>query len=80
MHRPLIWKIIEAYAKPSKVIRILTSLYKGSESSVRVGKTHTVSFSVDTGLIQGDSLSPLQFNIVLDFVMSKLDTIDCGIE
>ena len=80
VHRPSMWKILEAYGIPSKVIRIVTYLYEGSESSVRVGVEHTERFSVDTGVIQGDALSPLLFNIVLDFVMSKLNTIDGGIE
>ena len=47
---------------------------------MRVGIEHTERFSVETGVIQGDSLSPILFNIVLDFVLSKLDTLDGGIE
>ena len=80
IHRPSMWKILEFYGIPSKIIRILASLYEGSESCVRVGAEHTEWFNVDTGVVQGDSLSPVLFNIVLDFVMAKLRTIDGGIE
>ena len=47
---------------------------------MRVGIEHTDRLSVDTGVIQGDSLSHKLFNIVLDFVLSQLRTIDGGIE
>ena len=80
VHRPSIWKILEAYGIPSKVIKILMLLYEDSESCVRVGQEHTERFSVDTGVIQGDSLSPIIFNVVLEFVLSKLSNIDGGIE
>ena len=80
VHRPSMWKILESYGIPSKITKILTLLYEGSESCVRVGTEHTEWFGVDTGVLQGDSLSPVLFNIVLDFVMTKLRTVDGGIE
>ena len=80
VHRQSIWKILEAYGIPSKVIKVLMLLYEDSESCVRVGKLHTERFSVDTGLIQGDSLSPIMFNVILEFFLSKLSNIDGGVE
>ena len=64
----------------SKVVRILTYLYEGSESCASVGLEHTDRFSVDTAVIHGSSLSLILFNVVLDFVLSNLRTTDCGIE
>ena len=80
VHSPAVWKILEAYGIPSKIIRKLPIVYEGSESYVRVGADHTERFRVDTGVIQGDSLSSILFNIVLEFIQSKLRYIDCGIE
>ena len=73
--------MLKPYRIPTKVIRILSNLYEGSESCViRIGIEETDQFSVETGVIQGDSLSPILLNIVLDFVLSKLGTIDGGLE
>ena len=81
VHRPSMWRILEAYGIPSRVIRIQTYLYEETYSSVRVGIENTEWFCVDTGTIQGDFLSPALFNIVMDFVMTKLNTIeDDGIQ
>ena len=54
-------------------------MYDGSESCVRVGQDHTDWFTVATGVRQGEVLSPLLFNIHLDFVLRKIDAIECGI-
>ena len=74
------WKILEQYGIPIKIIRILSLLYEGSESCVRVGLQHTEWFGVDRGVIQGDSLSPIFFNLLLDHVMTKLVNVDEGID
>ena len=74
------WKILEQYGIPNKIIQILSLLYEGSESCVRVGMEHTEWFGVDSGVIQGDSLSPILFNLVLDHVMTKLAYVDGGID
>ena len=74
------WKILEIYGIPRKFVSIIQSMYDGSESCVRVGQDHTDWFSVATGVRQGDVLSPLLFNILLDFILRKNDTIECGIE
>ena len=35
---------------------------------------------MDSGVIQGDSLSPILFNLVLDHVSAKLVNVDGGID
>ena len=74
------WKILEIYGIPKKFISLIQSMYDGSESCVRVGNDHTEWFTVATGVRQGDVLSPLLFNILLDFVLREIDGIECGIE
>ena len=60
------WKILQTYDIPRKFVSIIQSMYDGSESCVRVGQDHTDWFSVATRVRQGDVLSPLLFNILLD--------------
>ena len=66
------WQILDLYGRPHKIIRILTL----SQNCAHVGAEHTEWFSLDIGVVQRDSLSPVLFNIVLDAVMAKLRTID----
>ena len=47
---------------------------------MRVEQDHTDWFSVTPGVRQGNVLYHLLFNILLDFVLRKIDTIKCGIE
>ena len=80
MHRVSMWKILEIYGILRKYVSMIKNMYDGSESCVRVGQDLTDWFSVTTGVRQGDVLPPLFFNILLDFVLRKIDTIKCGIE
>ena len=74
------WKIVELHGIPNKKVNIMKSMYDGSESCVRVSQGQTDYFSVDSGVRQGDSLSPLLFNIVLDFIMKRVELAGGGIE
>ena len=80
VHRASMWKIVRLYGIPTKLVNLMKSMYDGTESCVRVSQGHTDFFNVDSGVRQGDSLSPLLFNIVLDFVMKKVEQIGGGIE
>lgn len=72
VHRPALWKALEAEGYPPKYIRLLTNTYDGSTSQVRVQGANTKDFSVKTGVRQGCVLSPSLFNIVVDCVMRKV--------
>ena len=56
-------------------MNIMKSMYEGSESCVRISQGQTDLFSVDSGVRPGDSLSPLLFNLLLDYVMRKVEMI-----
>ena len=56
------------------------SMHNGSESCVTVSQGHTDFFNVDSRVREGNSLSSLLFNIVLDFVMKKVELIGQGNE
>ena len=71
---------MELYEVPTKIVNIMKSMYDGSESCVRVSQGHTDFFNVDSGVRQGDLLSPLLFNIVLDFVMRRIEFAGKGLQ
>ena len=58
----------------------MKSMYDGSESCVREIQGHINFFIVDSGVRRGESLSPLLFNIVLDFVMRHVELAGNGLE
>ena len=79
IHRPSMWKLLKLYGIPDKIVALIKVMFEGSESCVRVGQEHTDWFEVTTGVRQGDVLSPLLFNIVIDYTMGKLQQIEGGL-
>ena len=45
---------------------------------MRVGQEHTDFFETTTGMRQGDVLSSLLFNIVIDYTVLKLQQVEAG--
>ena len=54
------------YSVPKKLIRVVESTYSNSVSKVRKGDVEPDWFNVETGVRQGDGLSPLFFIIFMD--------------
>ena len=71
IHRPSMWKILRSYGLPSKILNIIKLLYDGSTSCVRVGGTIT-SFDITSGAKKGDVLSPVLFNMVVDWITKRI--------
>jgi retron-type reverse transcriptase len=49
-------------------------------NKVRIGKHFSDSFPIQNGLKQGDALSPLLFNFVLDYAIRKVQEIQVGLK
>ena len=75
IHRPIMWQLQKLYGIPDKIIALIKSMFEGSESCVRVGQEHTDWLKITTGVRQEDVLSPLLFNIVIDYIMGKLQQV-----
>ena len=60
------WQILRYYGIPQKIVTAIKSLYDSSECIVKVGDTFSDKFSVTTGVLQGDTLAPFIFIIVMD--------------
>jgi len=50
VHRPALFKILEQYRIPSKIISIIQKLYEGSSSAVRIDRDISQWFPVLTGV------------------------------
>ena len=71
VHRASIWKILEQYGIPEKVIGVIHNLYENSKSAVRINGHIGEWFKIITGVRQGCILSPILFAIAIDWVMRR---------
>ena len=67
--RKALWRIIELYGIPIKIIDLIKNLYQNSTCTALVNGERTYPFPVNTGVRQGCILSPILFCIAIDFVM-----------
>jgi len=67
------WNYIEnillAYDVPKSLVDAIMSLYYNAQASVKVGSNISESFDLGVGVLQGDTLAPYLFVIVLDWVL-----------
>jgi len=65
---------------PAKLIALTKMCMENAKYQVRVDQTTYKEFQVITGLKQGDALSLLLFNIVLEKVIRSVQNSGCGLE
>ena len=61
--RQALWKVLETYGVPEKMLNVVKSFHEGMHAEVTVGSTVTDRFEVRNGLRQGCTLAPTLFNI-----------------
>lgn len=57
---------------PMNLVQTIEEIYLDHNVQTRINNTLTKSISVNKGIREGDSLSPLLFNIVMDEVIKKI--------
>lgn len=78
--RNAIWNAMYDLGIPKKLVRMAKACTVGSSNKVRVINELSSAFTVDSGVKQGDGLSPLLFNVTLESVIKDLwkdDTLVC---
>jgi hypothetical protein len=69
-------KILESLTQnkiPSNLIRLIKLTLQNTAAKVRVNNAYIMEFRVESGVKQGDPLSPTLFSLVIDTVLKKLD-------
>ena len=80
--RSKMFDILKLYGIPDKIITAIKVLYTDTSSTILTSDGETPPFSISSGILQGDTLAPFLFIIVVDYVLRmSLDTIsDKGLE
>ncbi len=60
--------------------RSVQSLYRYTDTCVRVNEMYTDFFNVETGVRQGDNLSPTLFGLFVNDLAIEIKSLGCGIK
>ena len=71
IHRGKMMKILKAYGIPPNLIRAIECMYTNTRAKVTSPDGETDLFEITAGVLQGDTLAPFLFIIVLDYAMRK---------
>ena len=71
IHRGKMIKILKAYGIPPTLLRAIEAMYTNTKAKVVSPDGETELFDITAGVLQGDTLAPFLFVIVLDYAMRK---------
>ena len=77
IHHGKMLKILKAYGIPPRLLKAIGSMYSRTQARVLTPGGETSWFRILCGVLQGDTLAPFFFIIVLDYALS---TAICGRE
>jgi len=80
LNRKKIWSLMEKFGIPKKLIKLSRLSVINSRCKVRVNGEMSEDFGVDTGVRQGDGLSPILFNLALETALQQVKKSDVGIK
>ena len=63
-------KILRAYGIPDVILNLIERMYTDTTAKVIAVDGRTEIFKILAGVIQGDTLAPYLFIIVIDYIMS----------
>ena len=67
--REKMFEILKLYGLPGKIVSAIKALYVSTKAKVISTDGDTDTFDILAGVLQGDTLAPLLFIIVLDYVL-----------
>ena len=79
IHRDGLYTIMAEFGIPQELVKMAAICLDGVRSRVQMGNRRGDPFGVNTGLRQGDGLSPLLFNLVLEWVVRRIENVRGGV-
>jgi len=76
VHRGKMCKILSAYGIPPKLAAAIRCMYDTTEAKVISPDGETREFEIQAGVLQGDTLAPFLFIIVLDYCLRQAIPLD----
>ena len=64
-----LWKIMESYGIPRKLVKMVKTMYAGNQSAVVHSSGQTDLFTVASGVKQGCNMSGFLFLLVIDWII-----------
>jgi len=58
---------------PNKLVQLISVTMAGSKATVRVNNQYISTFPITNGVRQGDALSYILFNLVLEAILQKVN-------
>ena len=80
IHRDSLWECMKEFKIPTKLINICKICVQETRGVVRIEGTLSSFFEDKTGVKQGDSLSPILFNLSLQKVIQSIKIVPSGIK
>ena len=79
IHRGIFMKILRAYGIPDTIVNLIDRMYTDTTARVITADGLTEIFKILAGVMQGDTLAPYLFIIVIDYIMSLVtDNVNHG--
>jgi hypothetical protein len=75
IHKNTLWKCMEELTIPAKLINMCKACVQKTRSAVHIEGTLSSFFENKTGLKQGDSLSPIVFNLAMQKVIQNIHMV-----
>ena len=69
VHRAKIMQILKACGIPNELVNAIQKLYEGTRTKVLSPDDETEYFEILGNVLQGDTLAPYLFTIVIDYIM-----------
>lgn len=76
--RQKMWKLMEKHRIPKKLVNLTKMCTFKTISKVKVENEYSDTFRINTGLRQGDALSPLLFNLVIEEALREVSSLQGG--
>ena len=80
VNRDLLYCHLVEYGIHGNILDLIKQMYQDTSSVIRLNGLISDSFISESGVKQGDNLSPTMFNGFINGLLTELNDIQCGVE